>query len=63
MPIRAGTPIRSPRYGKSSTVPSTRPSKGWPKLALIESQMPSTPPMLSTCTVSPIASFSGMCPE
>ena len=63
MPIRAGTPMRSPRYGKSSTAPSTRASKGWPKLALMESHTPMTPPMFSSCRVSPTASFSGMCPE
>ena len=62
-PARAGTPMRSPRYGKVSTVPSTLQSKGAPTSGLAESQIPRTPPIFSTCTTSPGFSFLGRCPE
>ena len=52
-PARAGTPMRSPRYGKCSTVPSTSQSNGGPTSGLAESQMPSTPPILRSWIVSP----------
>ena len=57
-PIRAATPIRSPRKGKSSTAPSTSHSNGGPRSGLTESQIPSTPPRLSRWIVSPGASRS-----
>ena len=39
--------MRSPRYGKVSTVPNTLQSKGLPLSGFAESHTPSTPPMLS----------------
>ena len=45
--------MRSPRNGNCSTQPSTRASNGLPLSGFTESQMPSTPPMLSTCMMSP----------
>ncbi len=62
-PARDGTPIRSPRYGNSSTAPSTRASNGAPKVALTDSQTPITPPMFKTCSTSPGATASGNRPE
>ena len=47
-PARAGTPMRSPRYGKCNTVPRTSQSNGGPTSGLAESQWPNTPPILSS---------------
>ncbi len=52
-PARAGTPMRSPRYGKLRTVPSTSQLKGAPTSGLAESQIPRTPPMFRSWIVSP----------
>ena len=60
---RAGTPTRWPRYGKSSTQPSTLQLNGSPCDGLIESQMPMTPPKFRSCTMSPGLSSVGRWPE
>ncbi len=62
-PIRAGRPMRSPSTGKESTAPSTSHSNGLPRSGFTESQIPSTPPRLSSWTVSPGARRSGIFPE